>query len=142
MRKLTNFVHNLCTNERGNILIHMGLSSPLFVRLARLGVGTNQITQLAQQPRQMASFPALNHADATLQAGTGRANAIMSLINAFNAFTGSSNNLESADGGSVGNGKSIYRSTKAFPSKVAHKIPSIKVENFAIFAGIIFVEKL
>lgn len=86
MRKLTDFIPNLCTNERGNVLILMGLSMPLLVGLAGLGTNTIQWTLMKQQLQRSSDSAALNGAYAKAQAKSVSDNAHNDLAKTLDGF--------------------------------------------------------
>jgi uncharacterized membrane protein len=96
MRKLTDFIRNLCTNERGNVLILMGLSMPLLVGLAGLGTDTIQWTLMKQQLQRSADSAALNGAYAKAQAKSVSDNAHNDLAKTLDGFLGVGVTIENA----------------------------------------------
>lgn len=138
MRKFTNFVHNLCTNERGNVLILMGLSMPLLVGLAGLGTDTIQWTLMKQQLQRSADSAALNGAYAKAQSENVSANANLDLVKTLDGFTGVGITIENAPvaGAFAGNTRAVkviltYSQALPFSSMFLANPPLIKVEAIA-----------
>lgn len=138
MRKLKTFVQNFSTNERGNVLILMGLSMPLLVGLAGLGTDTVQWTLMKQQLQRSADSAALNGAYAKAQSDSVNANANRDLTKTLDGFTGVGITIENAPtaGSFAGNPRAVkvilsYSRALPFSSMFLATPPVIKVEAVA-----------
>lgn len=138
MRKLKSFVRNIRTNERGNVLILMGLTMPLLVGLAGLGTDTIQWTLTKQQLQRSADSAALNGAYAKAQAESVSANANSDLTKTLDGFTGVGVTIENApvSGNFAGNTRAVkviltYSKALPFSSMFISNPPLIKVEAIA-----------
>ena len=138
MHKLKTFVRKFCTNERGNVLILMGLSMPLLVGLAGLGTDTVQWTLMKQQLQRSADSAALNGAYAKAQMDNVSANANRDLTKTLDGFTGVGITIENAPtaGSFAGNPRAVkvllsYSKALPFSSIFLATPPLIKVEAVA-----------
>jgi Flp pilus assembly protein TadG len=138
MRKLDGFMRNLRTNERGNVLILMGLSMPLLVGLAGLGTDTIQWTLMKQQLQRSADSAALNGAYAKAQAKSVTVNANNDLAKTLDAFTGVGVTVENAPtaGKFAGDPRAVkvvltYSKALPFSSLFLSDPPLITVEAIA-----------
>ena len=138
MRKIKHFVKNLHTNERGNVLILMGLSMPLLVGLAGLGTDTVQWTLMKQQLQRSADSAALNGAYAKAQSENVSANANNDLTKTLDGFTGVGITIQNAPtaGAFAGNTRAVkviltYSKALPFSSIFLSTPPLITVEAIA-----------
>ena len=138
MRKIKNFVQKLHINERGNVLILMGLSMPLLVGLAGLGTDTVQWTLMKQQLQRSADSAALNGAYAKAQAENVSTNANNDLNKTLDGFTGVGITVENAPtaGAFAGNTRAVkviltYSKALPFSSMFLSTPPLIRVEAIA-----------
>ena len=138
MRNFKTFVKNLHTNERGNVLILMGLSMPLLVGLAGLGTDTVQWTLMKQQLQRSADSAALNGAYAKAQSESVSANANNDLTKTLDGFTGVGITVQNAPatGSFAGNTRAVkviltYSKALPFSSIFLSTPPLITVEAVA-----------
>lgn len=138
MRKLKSFVRNLRANERGNVLILMGLSMPVLVGLAGLGTDTIQWTLMKQQLQRSADSAALNGAYAKAQAKSVSTNANNDLAKTLDEFTGVGITIENAPtaGNFAGDPRAVkviltYSKALPFSSMFLSNPPLITVQAVA-----------
>lgn len=138
MGKLADFVQQICTNDRGNVLILMGLSMPLLVGLAGLGTDTIQWTLMKQQLQRSADSAALNGAYAKAQSDSVSANANRDLTKTLDGYTGVGITIENAPaaGSFAGNTRAVkviltYSKALPFSSMFLPTPPLIRVEAVA-----------
>ena len=138
MRKLKSFVRNLRANERGNVLILMGLSMPVLVGLAGLGTDTIQWTLMKQQLQRSADSAALNGAYAKAQAKSVSTNANNDLSKTLDEFTGVGITIENAPtaGNFAGDPRAVkviltYSKALPFSSMFLSNPPLITVQAVA-----------
>ncbi|MES2782232.1 MAG: pilus assembly protein TadG-related protein [Pseudomonadota bacterium] len=138
MYNLKNFGRKLRTNEKGNVLILMGLCMPLLVGLAGLGTDTIQWTLTKQQLQRSADSAALNGAYAKAQSKNVSSNANADLTKTLDEFTGVGITVENAPvaGAFAGNTRAVkviltYSKALPFSSMFLSTPPLVKVEAVA-----------
>lgn len=125
-------------NEKGNVLILMGLTMPLLVGLVGLGTDTIQWTLMKQQLQRSADSAALNGAYATAQSKNVSSNANRDLVRTLDGFPGVSITIENAptSGSFAGNSRAVrvvlgYSEALPFSSLFLKNPPLINVEATA-----------
>jgi Flp pilus assembly protein TadG len=138
MDKRLRFWKGFAKSEKGNVLILMGLSMPLFVGLAGLATDTVQWTLMKQQLQRSADSAALNGAYAKAQSDNVTNNANLDLAKTLDGFSGVAVTIENAPtaGNFAGNTRAVkvilsYSQALPFSNMFLSDPPVIRVEATA-----------
>jgi Flp pilus assembly protein TadG len=138
MKKRQGFWKSIAKSEKGNVLILMGLSMPLFVGLAGLATDTVQWTLMKQQLQRSADSAALNGAYAKAQSDNVSSNANLDLAKTLDGFDDVGIIVENAptSGSFAGNTRAVkvvlsYSQALPFSSMFLSSPPVITVEATA-----------
>jgi Flp pilus assembly protein TadG len=138
MKKFQQFWKSVAKSEKGNVLILMGLSMPLFVGLAGLATDTVQWTLMKQQLQRSADSAALNGAYAKAQSDNVTNNANLDLAKTLDGFSGVGITIENAPtaGSFAGNTRAVkvilsYSQALPFSNMFLSDPPVIRVEATA-----------